>query len=165
MPLIIISGKPLTGKSTFVKRLVESLPKDKNIKIINDGLDSMDERTRVYSNESEEKKVRASLMAGVERNISKDTIVIMDSYNNIKSCRYQLYCISRAIPTNHCVVYVNALDSDIIERNKNLGCYDQNVLEGLMQRYEEPLSTNRWDSPLFNVYTSDNDDSAIDKEI
>jgi len=51
-----------------------------------------------------EKNLRAALKAAVERQLSKETIVILDSINYIKGYRYELYCIARALRTPNCVV-------------------------------------------------------------
>lgn len=57
----------------------------------------------------EEKKSRAAYISGIERSISKDTIVIADNLNYIKGLRYQLYCMARAANTPHCAVRVAPL--------------------------------------------------------
>lgn len=40
----------------------------------------------------------------MERHLSKETVVILDSLNYIKGYRYELYCIARALRTPNCVV-------------------------------------------------------------
>jgi protein KTI12 len=45
------------------------------------------------------------MKAGVERFLSKDVVVILDSMNYIKGYRYELYCIARAMRTPNCVVH------------------------------------------------------------
>lgn len=57
----------------------------------------------------EEKKSRAAYISGIERSISKDTVVIADNLNYIKGLRYQLYCMARAANTPHCAVSFCAL--------------------------------------------------------
>ncbi len=51
-----------------------------------------------------EKNLRASLKSSVERQLSRDVVVILDSLNYIKGYRYELYCIARALRTPHCIV-------------------------------------------------------------
>ncbi|KAI3651867.1 hypothetical protein MP228_003170 [Amoeboaphelidium protococcarum] len=172
MPLIVLTGKPLSGKTTIANKLIDKIPGGKSVQLINDGL-ADGEHDQAYSTDYQEKKIRGSILSQAEKYISKDSIVIMDAMNNIKSCRYQLYCVARAVPTQYCVVYVNASDDDIRDRNMQHGTaakYSDAVLSALMMRYEEPISTNRWDSPLFNIFTSNNvadgnSESEIDWQI
>jgi tRNA uridine 5-carbamoylmethylation protein Kti12 len=53
---------------------------------------------------NEEKKARAALLSAVERHLTKDNIVILDSMNYIKGYRYQLLCVSKALATTQCTV-------------------------------------------------------------
>ncbi len=99
-------------------------------------------------------------MAAVERSLKKDTIVLCDSLNYIKGFRYQLYCIARALNTCLCVVHCAVTP----EKSKELNGlkplkqqYETVHIEELIQRYEEPISSNRWDSPLFTILNDDED--------
>jgi protein KTI12 len=58
-----------------------------------------------YIDDKSEKNTRAALKSAVERLISKDTTVILDSLNYIKGYRYELFCLARAATTPHCVIY------------------------------------------------------------
>jgi protein KTI12 len=51
-----------------------------------------------------EKLARATLFAAVQRHISRDTILIIDSLNYIKGFRYQLYCAAREFKLRVCTV-------------------------------------------------------------
>ena len=44
-----------------------------------------------------EKNARASLKAAVERELSKESVLIADDLNYIKGYRYELFCIARAL--------------------------------------------------------------------
>lgn len=52
----------------------------------------------------QEKDTRGTLKSEVDRWVTKDNLVILDSLNYIKGFRYELYCISRAQSSPHCVV-------------------------------------------------------------
>lgn len=54
------------------------------------------ERNTSYDAVRNEKNTRGNIRAAVDRAISKRTIVILDSLNNIKGYRYELWCIARA---------------------------------------------------------------------
>jgi protein KTI12 len=108
----------------------------------------------------EEKKFRGAFMAAIERALKKDTIVLCDSLNYIKGFRYQLYCIARALNTPLCVVHCAVTP----EKSKEFNLlkpieeqYDPVHRDELIQRYEEPISSNRWDSPLFTILADDED--------
>jgi len=121
MPLVILSGLPTSGKTTraqelktfFETRLVAQAQdesstvksKDYRIHVVNDESLNLNKHTS-YNTAADEKKARGALMSAVERLLSKDDIVIVDSLNYIKGFRYQLYCIARAIGTPHCVVSI-----------------------------------------------------------
>lgn len=101
---------------------------------------------------NEEKKARAALLGAVERALTRDTVVIVDSLNYIKGYRYQLYCLARALSTPHLVVYCLASEKQVHEWNHH---YDPTVLAQLVSRYEEPNNRAKWDSPLIAVGPDD----------
>jgi protein KTI12 len=52
-----------------------------------------------------EKNLRGLLRSAVDRAVSKDSIVIVDSLNNIKGYRYELWCLARAAGILYCLVF------------------------------------------------------------
>ena len=56
-----------------------------------------------------EKQTRARLKSEVERRLSRDAFLILDSLNYIKGYRYELYNIARARNTNLCLVSLEHL--------------------------------------------------------
>lgn len=108
MPLIVLCGLPSSGKTTFTNSLIAQLktllPPNYAIEHITDSTLGF---TRAhYSTQFEEKKLRGSLLASVERALTKDKIVILDSNNYIKGFRYQLFCIVKSVGTTQCLVSV-----------------------------------------------------------
>ena len=160
MPLITISGLPLSGKSTFAETLQSFLSKSVSNKIILLNDESLGLSKFMYSDPQEEKKARAALLSAVERHLTKETIVICDGLNYIKGFRYQLYCIARALGTTTCTVYA-AADPDLcrtrhLALNASKSTYESVALEALLMRFEEPDDRrNRWDAPLFTVIPQD----------
>lgn len=63
-----------------------------------------------------EANTRATLKAAVERHITRDVVVILDSMNYIKGYRYELFCISRAAATTRVTVSILAFP------NYSAGC-------------------------------------------
>ncbi|KAF6159663.1 hypothetical protein GIB67_029921 [Kingdonia uniflora] len=51
-----------------------------------------------------EKNLRGVLRSEVDRSLSKENIVIVDSLNSIKGYRYELWCLARAVGIRYCVV-------------------------------------------------------------
>ncbi|XP_032236440.1 protein KTI12 homolog [Nematostella vectensis] len=156
MPLIVITGFPCSGKTKRVEGLKEFFEKkDKSVAIINDDYAEVD-RSSTYSDSSYEKAVRGTLRSAVERLISRDNIVILDSLNYIKGFRYELYCNAKAHKSTLCVIHCDTPEDVCIEwnRSREKG-YPEDILRALVMRYECPDSRNRWDSPLFTVHPDD----------
>lgn len=123
MPLIVLSGFPCCGKTTFANRLRERLLNedttvlsseliDKRLLIDDDILLINEESERIsksqgYASSLQEKSTRGILRSAVTQKLSKDKIIIADSLNYIKGFRYELYCSSRSFRTPHCVVWVD----------------------------------------------------------
>ena len=51
-----------------------------------------------------EAQTRSALKSAVERSISRENVVILDSMNYIKGYRYELYCVTRAQGTTRVTV-------------------------------------------------------------
>ena len=105
MPLIIVSGRPCTGKTSFATKLVEYLIAKGNEKVILVNEESLKLSKRDgYQNSQREKDVRGALKSEVDHNLTTDKIVIVDSLNYIKGYRYELYCSARTVRTPHCAL-------------------------------------------------------------
>ncbi|GJJ73427.1 protein KTI12 [Entomortierella parvispora] len=168
MPLVILSGLPSSGKSRRAVELKQffetrfasqaqdetTKPKDYRIHIVNDESLNLNKHV-AYNTAADEKKARGALMSAVERLLSKDDIVIVDSLNYIKGFRYQLYCVARAIGTPHCVVFCACIPDQARAWNKISGAYPETIFDELAVRFEEPDSRTKWDSPLFLVVPED----------
>ncbi|XP_076842157.1 protein KTI12 homolog [Brachyhypopomus gauderio] len=158
MPLIVLCGYPCSGKSRRAHELKDFFTKNKERKvhIIGDEVMGTDKNT-VYADSQSEKNLRAALRSEVERKLSKDDIVILDSLNYIKGYRYELFCLIKHVQTPHCLVYCLTSTEQSSEWNKEReDCqYSQEILDGLILRFEAPDSRNRWDSPLFTIQKED----------
>ncbi len=128
---------------------IEYKHKKYDIVILND--ETLNINVDLYENSYSEKQARGELLSAVEKHLSLNTIVICDGMNYIKGFRYQLYCVARALGTPCCVMHVATPVDKAKEWNTK---YSTELLENLIYRYEEPISNNRWDSPLFTVVSS-----------
>ena len=116
------------------------------------------EKNDVFASSVKEKSIRGSLKGSVERCISREDVVILDSLNYIKGYRYELHCIIKAHKTLHCVLYTATSQEMCWQWNltrSQADQYNKEVFDGLVMRFEPPDSRSRWDSPLFTVFPDD----------
>lgn len=111
MPLVVLSGRPCTGKTSFATQLATFLrtvaPKDAAVAILNDESLGISKRDG-YKDATTEKISRGRLKGAVERACNGRDTVIIDALNYIKGFRYELYCIVRQAGSTHCVVMFDA---------------------------------------------------------
>lgn len=107
MPLVIIAGRPCTGKTTFAQILRDFLVSKGCAKVVLVNEESLKiNKYDGYSTSNKEKDTRGGLKSAVEHNLTPDSYVILDSLNYIKGYRYELYCTARTMRTPHCVIWV-----------------------------------------------------------
>lgn len=162
MALVVMCGQPCSGKSTAAHCLAEALRASEElhltVRIIDESSFHLD-RNQSYTNTTAEKNLRGVLRSEVDRSVSKDNVIIVDSLNNIKGYRYELWCLARAAGIRYCVMFCDVEESLCREWNKERGekgesTYDDKIFEDLVSRFEKPDSRNRWDSPLFELWPS-----------
>ena len=113
MPLIIVCGKPCTGKTRFATVLCTYLQQhDKKVCLINEESEKIT-KIKGYCNSSAEKSTRSTLKSRVNEALVTDTFVILDALNYIKGYRYELFCIARTVRTSYCVCWVECPSSKI----------------------------------------------------
>ncbi|XP_075482987.1 protein KTI12 homolog [Primulina tabacum] len=161
MALVVICGQPCSGKSTAASCLVEALQESESkpsVKIVDESSLHLD-RNQSYVDMVAEKNLRGVLRSQVDRSLSRDSIIIVDSLNSIKGYRYELWCLARAAGTRYCVLHCYVEESTCRKWNqerseKSDSSYDDKIFEDLVRRFERPDSRNRWDSPLFELWPS-----------
>lgn len=159
MALVIICGQPCSGKSKAALCLSEALndlDSKSTVRIIDETSFHLD-RNQSYAEMTSEKNLRGVLRSEVDRSLSKDNIIIVDSLNSIKGYRYELWCLARAAGTRHCVLFCDVEERHCRnwnnERREKTGIsYNDDIFEDLVRRFERPDSRNRWDSPLYELY-------------
>ena len=159
MALVVICGQPCSGKSTAALFLAEALKESESkqtVRIIDESSFHLD-RNQSYANMTAEKNLRGVLRSEVDRSVSKDNIIIVDSLNSIKGYRYELWCLARGAGIRYCVLYCDAEETHCRKwneerREKGEAAYDAEIFEDLVRRFERPDRRNRWDSPLFELW-------------
>lgn len=169
MALVVICGQPCSGKSkaalSLAESLKESLELKQQVRIIDEDYLHLD-RNQSYANMPSEKNLRGVIRSEVDRSLSKDTIIILDSLNNIKGYRYELWCLARAAGIRYCVVYCDVEEDDCRKWNRDRRergevNYDDLIFEDLVRRFEIPDRRNRWDSPLFELKSRDSASASV----
>ncbi|KAF8432725.1 chromatin associated protein KTI12 [Boletus edulis BED1] len=173
MSLITISGYPCAGKShraTQIKYSLEQRLADPaypgpslTVTVLSD--DTLNIPRSAYDDSRSEKPARAALFSAFQRHLGNNRIVIVDALDYIKGFRYQMYCAAREAKVRVCTVYVIAPPEQCRTWNTSREdgrSYAPATLDNLIQRYEEPSSMVRWDSPLFTIPWTDADVPADD---
>lgn len=159
MPLVLMCGLPSSGKSKRVAELVAYL-KDNcevDIHVLTEDFTNVT-KNACYTSPREEKLKRGSLKSNVERHLTSDCIVILDSLNYIKGYRYELFCVSKHVKTTYCVILCETPTEEAKDWNSKRPeneKYSEEVFDALVMRFEPPNSQNRWDHPLFTLYPDD----------
>ena len=151
----MLTGLPSSGKSTTVIKLEQFFTsKDKTVVIVNEEQLMGQDKNFIFSDSRHEKDVRGRLKSEVIRLLSKDSVVICDGLNYIKGFRYELFCASKASKTTQLTVQCDLSPEDAEKLNSgrdDSDKYSDEIFKALVQRYEAPISSNRWDAPLYLV--------------
>jgi len=111
MALVLMCGQPCSGKSTAAACLIKALEQQHGTPVILIDEPSLNlDRNHSYQDMPREKNLRGLLRSAVDRAVSKDSIVIVDSLNNIKGYRYELWCLARAAGILYCLVSSSAVN-------------------------------------------------------
>ncbi|SPO22509.1 related to KTI12 - Elongator associated protein [Ustilago trichophora] len=170
MALIIVSGLASSGRSTrsaLIKQDLERRIKQAGPSTLPNRVVIVSDRDvhvarSAYSSQRTEKPARASYLSAVTRALGKDTITIADGGAglNIKGFRYQLWCAAREVGVRCLSVHVHAppqvckyWNSKRRSEQGTEASYDDETIDSLLMRFEEPNAMTRWDSPLIIVPT------------
>ncbi|KAE8240341.1 hypothetical protein A4X13_0g7848 [Tilletia indica] len=174
MALIIVSGLPCSGRSSissslranFEQRISSPTPSSSSVtpttaqprRVHTVSDDTVHTPRSAYSAQVLEKPARASYLSAVSRAFGRDVVVLADGGAglNIKGFRYQLWCAAREQGVRCVTLHVYASPEECKRRNaarRAAGeeAYDDETIEDMLKRYEEPNAMTRWDSPLFLV--------------
>ncbi|NPA62472.1 MAG: L-seryl-tRNA(Sec) kinase [Methanococci archaeon] len=150
--LIILTGLPSVGKSTFSKKLAEILNK-LGIDVIVLGSDMLRESFPVWK-ESYEEFIRKNTLYLIE-NALKEYWVIVDDTNYYNSMRRDLINIARKNKKNYAIIYLKAPLNTLLQRNVKRGEKIPNeVILEMYKKFDEPGRKYRWDEPFLTVDTT-----------
>lgn len=144
MPLIVMCGRPGSGKTTRAKELKAYFEGEHKLEVIllnEEGLGI--DRNYSYSNPVREKEMRGLFRSHVEKNLTNKNVVILDTVNYIKGLRYELYCLARSAKSTNCVVYCETPVDLARKWNKEKDAaqqYSDEIFEDVTLRMEEPNS-------------------------
>ncbi|GBF97016.1 hypothetical protein Rsub_09813 [Raphidocelis subcapitata] len=153
MPLVVLTGQPSSGKSSAAARLRQLLEPHGAVTVVDEPSLHL-ERNTAYANSAAEKIARATLKSALERALSPRAFVILDSLNNIKGYRYEVWCAARSVATRYCVVHVDTPTDTCRAWNEARPegeRYSRQIFDDLAGRFETPDSRSRWDAPLFTL--------------
>ena len=173
--LVVVCGKPSSGKTTAASMLAERLRSDDprganvDVVVVDEASVNAGDRNEAYADATREKMTRGALRSACDRALhARGPCVILDSLNAIKGFRYELWCCARAQATRYCVVHVDASDDDVEAWNGarreggNEDAYDDAILRDLCFRFERPIASNRWDSPLFTFRPATDSEARVE---
>lgn len=109
------------------------------------------DKQKVYDNPQEEKGIRGFFRSNVNKHLTNENIVILDSMNYIKGFRYELFVLCRTMKTNHLIFFIEATLNTIKANNQKSKTYTEELLVDLFNRMEKPNEKNRWDKPLISI--------------
>lgn len=160
MPLLLLFGQPLTGKSKIAAQIhQEALTRGLDSVIID--LELMGCAIKDLTENIG--TVRTRLRQLVSQYLSKERLVIVDHTNHTKSFRYELFCIARERKTTNCIVscYTDCLmdeaellscSTNSLVNNEHLWTYSRYI--DICSRFESLLAGAKADQPVFNASTS-----------
>ncbi|EFO63862.1 DRL1 protein [Giardia lamblia P15] len=160
MPLLLLFGQPLTGKSKVAAQIQQEAVVRKLDSVVIDlelmGCTNRDLTENIGT-------VRTRLRQLVAQYLSKERLVIVDHTNHTKSFRYELFCIARERKTTNCIV---SCYTDRPMDDAELSICPDNPLVGeerlwiysryadICSRFESLLAGAKADQPIFNACTS-----------
>jgi len=172
MPLIVICGVPLCGKTLRANEIASNLRSTPEfarhwpggIHLINDANSGVSYAD--YGDFNKEKEARGRIRSQAEKYVENDSVTIIDSPNYIKGFRYELWCVARAASTTCCCVVPVGNYDDCRARNKarigeGIESYTEQQLEELILRWEEPDKNRRWESPLIPLLDEEKTDVQL----
>jgi protein KTI12 len=108
-------------------------------------------REEIFATPRAANAFRAALREEVARWLGQQTLVILDATQEIKGFRYEIDCLASSIPTPHTTVWCDVPLSEARRRNAECARLSPSLHDDVASRFERPLDTFKWDSPLFQL--------------
>jgi O-phosphoseryl-tRNA(Sec) kinase len=152
--LIILTGLPSVGKSTFSKAISKKMA-EKNIDNIILGTDLIRESFPVWK-ESYEEFIRDSNNYLIKEALENKFSVIVDDTNYYNSKRRDLMNIAKECGTNYVTIYLKAPLNLLLKRNIERGQKIPNeVIKNMYEKFDTPGTKYAWDLPDIIVDTTE----------
>lgn len=149
MPLVIITGFPGVGKTTWAKKVQKYL-EENGQKIVLHNEESLGIKKSTYGDINGDKSISSTILSVAKRDLSRSQTVILDFQNYNSGLRYQLWCEAKQMATATATIYVTPTGP--------MPTADNPWLKLMIMRYEEPKAEKRWEQPLFCVDIETTDD-------
>nr|WP_258559128.1 L-seryl-tRNA(Sec) kinase [Methanococcus maripaludis] len=152
--LIILTGLPSVGKSTFSKAFSKKMA-EKNIDNIILGTDLIRESFPVWK-ESYEEFIRDSNNYLIKEALKNNFSVIVDDTNYYNSKRRDLMNIAKECGINYVTIYLKAPLDLLLKRNIERGKKIPNeVIKNMYEKFDIPGTKYTWDLPDIIVDTTE----------
>lgn len=148
MPLVIISGFPGVGKTTWAKKIQKYLEENGQKTVLHNE-ESLGINKSLYGDINGDKSISSTILSVAKRDLSRNQTVILDFQNYNSGLRYQLWCEAKHMATATVTVYV--IPTGPMDTSNNPW------LKSMIMRFEEPKADKRWEQPLFCVDIETND--------
>ncbi len=150
--LIILTGLPGVGKSTFAKNLARELANYKDIIIL--GSDLIRECFPVWKVEYED-FIKENIYMLIDNALKHYYWVIVDDTNYYNSIRRDLINIAKKHNKKYVIIYLYAPLDIILERNKERGYKVPNeVILNIYKKYDIPGKKYSWDRAFLEIDTT-----------
>ncbi|MBM7409531.1 L-seryl-tRNA(Sec) kinase [Methanococcus maripaludis] len=152
--LIILTGLPSVGKSTFSKAISKKMA-EKNIDNIILGTDLIRESFPVWK-ESYEEFIRDSNNYLIKEALNNNFSVIVDDTNYYNSKRRDLMNIAKECNVNYVTIYLKAPLDLLMKRNIERGQKIPNeVIKNMYEKFDTPGTKYAWDLPDITIDTTE----------
>ncbi|WP_260170375.1 L-seryl-tRNA(Sec) kinase [Methanococcus maripaludis] len=152
--LIILTGLPSVGKSTFSKAFSKKMA-EKNIDNIILGTDLIRESFPVWK-ESYEEFIRDSNNYLIKEALKNNFSVIVDDTNYYNSKRRDLMNIAKECNVNYVTIYLKAPLDLLLKRNIERGQKIPNeVIKNMYEKFDTPGTKYAWDLPDITIDTTE----------
>lgn len=152
--LIILTGLPSVGKSTFSKAISKKMA-EKNIDNIILGTDLIRESFPVWK-ESYEEFIRDSNSYLIKKALGNNFNVIVDDTNYYNSKRRDLMNIAKECNVNYVTIYLKAPLNLLLKRNIERGHKIPNeVITNMYEKFDTPGTKYAWDLPDITIDTTE----------
>ena len=152
--LIIFSGIPASGKSTFANEIKKQLEKTRDVVV--EIIDSDEIRRKVYTSSgfdpSMELFIKDQSLYRTDKYLKQGYHVISDDLNYYQSMRHELKEIARENQTVYLIIYFEISLEQAIKRNEKRGSpIPQEVIERIYEKFDEPGQKYKWDNYFYKV--------------